>query len=57
MIVGIYYKNGSATVGPLERVAQLAKITEYELRQMLDGKKRSDKFIVVKLPAGSVWRM
>lgn len=56
MIVGVYGKDGSALVGPLDKIAARVGKSEYEIKQLLEGKHEWPGFVVVKLPPNSVHR-
>ena len=55
MIIGLY-EGDDAVVLPLDRMAQHCGISEYSIKQALEGKARFPGKTFVKLPPNAVFR-
>lgn len=56
MIVGIYGKDGSCVVLPIEKMEKAVGKTAYFLKQCMEGRSQWPGYTVVQLPANAVWR-
>lgn len=57
MIVGCYFKDGTAVSAPLEQAAQVIGVSEYAIRMALEGKQQIPGLVVCKLPNESPIRI
>lgn len=57
MMIGIYFPDGECVAAPLDRAAQLTGVSEYLIKQAMEGKHKFPGVVICRLPESSSVRV